>query len=249
MPKVVAPSVASSAVHRCVASRVRIHPEQAPVYTKWSSPLFFYFSFFSLLFSSLFIFFVSFGSWSSLSEMYMYDTIHEKWKRMAKNTADLRDEIKRGRSLLNNLKSLFIFLFLSFSLFLSLSLSLFLSFSRSFFLPFSLKPFSLSFSLVYRRLFDSFGFSANFPSSRPRETASRQSNPSKCFPNCDLVRRSCWSLPLVIILFTRLPTSFPSVRLLSLLLSTGLSFLYPFFLFLRLRQSTCVPARRRESLE
>ena len=133
MPKVVAPSVASSAVHRCVASRVRIHPEQAPVYTKWSSPLFFYFSFFSLLFSSLFIFFVSFGSWSSLSEMYMYDTIHEKWKRMAKNTADLRDEIKRGRSLLNNLKSLFIFLFLSFSLFLSLSLSL--SLFLSFILP------------------------------------------------------------------------------------------------------------------
>lgn len=59
----------------------------------------------------------------------------------------------------------------------SLLLFRFPSFFRSFFLPFSL-PFSLP---VNRRLFDSLGFSANFPSSRPRETASRQSSPSKSF--------------------------------------------------------------------
>ena len=85
-----------------------------------------FFSPFFLFFFSL-SFFCSFVSWSSLSEIYIYDTIHVKWKWMAKNTADLRDEIKRGRSLLNNLKSLFIFLFLSFSLFLTFILSSVLS--------------------------------------------------------------------------------------------------------------------------
>lgn len=74
-----------------------------------------------ILLNDLNFFFLSyFLSYVRVSRRY---TVREKWKRMAKNTADLRDEIIRGRSLLNtwNLSSF------SFPFLLSLVLSSFLS--------------------------------------------------------------------------------------------------------------------------
>lgn len=74
-----------------------------------------------MILAPLKFFFLSyFLSYVPVSRRY---TVREKWKRMAKNTADLRDEIIRGRSLLNtwNLYSF------SFPFVLSLVLSSFLS--------------------------------------------------------------------------------------------------------------------------
>lgn len=108
-------------------------------------------------------------------------------------------------------------------------------FFRSFFLP-----FSLSISLpVYRRLFDSLGFSANFPSSWPRETASRQSSPSKSFFPYRSILLSF--LPFAIILYPRLPTTL--FRFLTRLSLTPLSsslFLLSSSIHLRSRPKTRV---------